>query len=46
MKIEDPYVPQLRPGAAKYVVSFFFFFPQKRQRKGNNTKYTDEKPLI
>lgn len=45
MKIEDPYVPQLRPGAAKYVVSFFFF-SQKRQRKGNNTKYTDEKPLI
>lgn len=44
MKIEDPYVPQLRPGAAKYIVSFFF--SQKRQRKGNNTKYTDEKPLI
>lgn len=43
MKIEDPYVPQLRPGAAKYVLFFFF---QKRQRKGNNTKYTDEKPLI
>lgn len=29
MKIEDPYVPQLRPGAAKYVVSFFFFFPKR-----------------
>lgn len=26
MKIEDPYVPQLRPGAAKYVL---FFFPKR-----------------
>ena len=40
MKIEDPCVPQDLVQPNKY------FLFQKGQRKGNNTKYTDEIPLI